>query len=95
MRTPGTDSPGTRRDNRETPAPNRPRPTARLSGWVHAKRDHGGLLFIDLRDHFGLTQIVVGPGSPAFETLDRARLESVVTVTGETLVSTNAMPFKY
>ena len=57
--------------------------TARLSGWIHRKRDHGGVLFIDLRDHFGLTQIVVGPTSPAFETLDRARLESVVTITGD------------
>ena len=57
--------------------------TVRLSGWVHRKRDHGGVLFIDLRDHFGLTQIVVGPGSPAFGTLDRARLETVVTITGE------------
>ena len=60
--------------------------TARVSGWIHRKRDHGGVLFIDLRDHFGLTQIVVGPGSPAFETLDRARLESVVTVTGDVVV---------
>ncbi len=58
----------------------------RLSGWIHRKRDHGGVLFIDLRDHFGLVQIVVGPGSPAFETLDRARLESVVTVTGDVVV---------
>ncbi len=57
--------------------------TVRLSGWIHRKRDHGGVLFIDLRDHFGLTQIVVGPGSPAFETLDRARIESVVTITGD------------
>ena len=57
--------------------------SARLSGWIHRKRDHGGVLFIDLRDHFGLTQIVVGPTSPAFETLDRARLESVVTITGD------------
>ncbi|KAB7648709.1 aspartate--tRNA ligase [Polymorphobacter fuscus] len=57
--------------------------SVRLSGWIHRKRDHGGVLFIDLRDHFGLTQIVVGPGSPAFETLDRARLESVVTITGD------------
>ncbi|MBC7504620.1 MAG: aspartate--tRNA ligase [Sandarakinorhabdus sp.] len=56
--------------------------TVRLSGWIHRKRDHGGVLFIDMRDHFGLTQIVVGPASPAFETLDKARLESVVTVTG-------------
>ena len=55
----------------------------RLSGWIHRKRDHGGVLFIDLRDHFGLTQLVVGPTSPAFETLDRARVESVVTVTGD------------
>lgn len=60
--------------------------TARLSGWIHRKRDHGGVLFIDLRDHFGLTQIVVGPTSPAFETLDRARLESVVTITGDVVV---------
>ena len=57
--------------------------TVRLSGWVHRKRDHGGVLFIDLRDHFGLTQIVVGPDSAAFETLDKARVESVVTVTGD------------
>ncbi len=57
--------------------------TARLSGWVHRKRDHGGVLFVDLRDHYGLTQIVANPGSPAFDTLDRLRAESVVTVTGE------------
>ncbi|GGI90192.1 aspartate--tRNA(Asp/Asn) ligase [Polymorphobacter multimanifer] len=57
--------------------------TVRLSGWVHKKRDHGGVLFIDLRDHFGLTQLVANPSSPAFPLLDRLRLESVVTVTGE------------
>ncbi len=57
--------------------------TVRLSGWIHRKRDHGGVLFIDLRDHFGLTQIVVGPGVAAFDTLDKARLESVVTITGD------------
>lgn len=55
----------------------------RLSGWVHKKRDHGGVLFIDLRDHFGLTQIVVNPSSAAFPVLDKLRLESVVTITGE------------
>src|SRR5580658_9969133 len=56
---------------------------ARLSGWVHSKRDHGGLLFIDLRDQYGLTQCVFASGSPAFETVDRLRPESVITVTGE------------
>ncbi len=56
--------------------------TARLSGWVHAKRDHGGLLFIDLRDHDGLMQCVFPAGSPAFAAADAARPESVVTVTG-------------
>ena len=57
--------------------------TVRLSGWVHSKRDHGGLLFIDLRDHYGLTQIVFPTSSPAFATAEALRLESVITVTGE------------
>src|SRR5437764_14778366 len=57
--------------------------TVRLSGWVHRKRDHGHLLFVDLRDHYGLTQIVVDTESPAFKTLDRLRVESVVTAEGE------------
>jgi aspartyl-tRNA synthetase len=57
--------------------------TVRLSGWVHRKRDHGHLLFVDLRDHYGLTQIVADTASPAFRVLDRLRLESVVTVEGE------------
>src|SRR3569833_2668933 len=56
---------------------------ARLSGWVHAKRDHGGLLFIDLRDHYGVTQCVFPAGSPAFAAADSVRPESVITVTGE------------
>jgi aspartyl-tRNA synthetase len=56
---------------------------ARLSGWVHAKRDHGGLLFIDLRDHYGITQCVFAAGSPAFTAADAVRQESVITVTGE------------
>jgi aspartyl-tRNA synthetase len=55
---------------------------ARLSGWVHRGRDHGGLLFIDLRDHYGLTQCVVEPDSPAFELASQARSEWVLTVTG-------------
>ncbi|MDR3535709.1 MAG: aspartate--tRNA ligase [Acetobacteraceae bacterium] len=57
--------------------------TVRLSGWVHAKRDHGGLLFIDLRDHYGLTQCVFAAGSPAFAAADAVRPESVITVTGQ------------
>ncbi len=56
--------------------------TARLSGWIQAKRDHGGLLFIDLRDHFGLTQCVFTAGSKAFAAIERVRVESVITVTG-------------
>ncbi|MXP24658.1 aspartate--tRNA ligase [Altererythrobacter indicus] len=57
--------------------------TIRLSGWVHRKRDHGGVLFVDLRDHHGLTQIVADEDSPALEILDRLRVESVVTIDGE------------
>src|SRR6476620_9283623 len=57
--------------------------TVRLSGWVHRKRDHGHLLFVDLRDHYGITQIVTDTDSPAFKVLDRIRVESVVTVEGE------------
>ncbi|GGG37125.1 aspartate--tRNA(Asp/Asn) ligase [Caldovatus sediminis] len=60
--------------------------TARLSGWVHRKRDHGGLLFVDLRDHYGITQCVAAQGSPAFAALEEVRPESVVTVTGEVVL---------
>ena len=56
---------------------------ARLSGWVHRKRDHGGVLFVDLRDHFGITQVVANTGDAAFDLLDSLRVESVVTVTGD------------
>ncbi|HEY8288084.1 MAG TPA: OB-fold nucleic acid binding domain-containing protein, partial [Acetobacteraceae bacterium] len=59
---------------------------ARLSGWVHSKRDHGGLLFIDLRDHYGITQCVFPAGSPAFAAADATRPESVITVTGEVVL---------
>ncbi len=55
----------------------------RLAGWVAAKRDHGGLLFIDLRDASGIVQLVSHPDRPGFETLTRLRLESVVAVSGE------------
>ena len=54
----------------------------RLSGWVHRKRDHGGVIFIDLRDHYGLTQVVVNPDQPFFSEAERVRYESVVIVTG-------------
>lgn len=57
--------------------------TVRLSGWVHRKRDHGGVLFVDLRDHYGLTQIVADEDSPALAVLDGLKLESVVTIDGE------------
>jgi aspartyl-tRNA synthetase len=57
--------------------------TARLSGWVHRKRDHGQLLFIDLRDQYGVTQCVIDISSPLFAAADALRLETVVTVTGK------------
>jgi aspartyl-tRNA synthetase len=56
--------------------------TATLSGWVHRKRDHGNLLFIDLRDHYGLTQCVIETGAEQFSILERVRPESVIKVTG-------------
>jgi aspartyl-tRNA synthetase len=55
---------------------------ARLSGWVHRVRDHGGLLFIDLRDHYGLTQVVADPESPAFKAAEAVRSEWVIRVDG-------------
>ena len=54
----------------------------RLSGWVHRKRDHGQLIFIDLRDHFGLTQVVVDSTNENFKTIENISLESVITITG-------------
>src|SRR5258708_34523043 len=60
----------------------------RLSGWVHRKRDHGQLLFIDLRDHYGLTQCVIDSASPVFAAADALRLESVITVGGKVTART-------
>jgi aspartyl-tRNA synthetase len=60
----------------------------RLSGWVHRRRDHGGLLFLDLRDHYGVTQAVVEPDAAAFKEADKARAEWVVTVTGRVVART-------
>jgi aspartyl-tRNA synthetase len=56
--------------------------TVRLSGWVHRVRDHGGLLFVDLRDHYGVTQIVADPDSPAFKAAETVRSEWVIRVDG-------------
>jgi aspartyl-tRNA synthetase len=55
----------------------------RLSGWIHRKRDHGGLLFIDVRDHYGLTQLVLSPTTPGFDRIERLRAESVIRIDGE------------
>lgn len=57
--------------------------TVRLSGWIFRKRDHGGIIFIDLRDHYGLTQVVIHPDRDFFGLCERLRLESVITVTGK------------
>ncbi|MDR6285574.1 aspartyl-tRNA synthetase [Methylopila jiangsuensis] len=56
--------------------------TIRLSGWVHRVRDHGGVLFIDLRDHYGLTQVVADPDSPAFALAETVRAEWVIRIDG-------------
>jgi aspartyl-tRNA synthetase len=60
--------------------------TVRISGWIHRKRDHGGVLFVDLRDHYGLTQVVAAAGSEALKLLDSLRVESVVTITGDVVM---------
>ena len=60
----------------------------RLSGWIHRRRDHGGLVFIDLRDHYGITQCVVDIEDATFQEVEKARVESVVTVTGRVVART-------
>ncbi|TNE28377.1 MAG: aspartate--tRNA ligase, partial [Alphaproteobacteria bacterium] len=60
----------------------------RLSGWIHRKRDHGGLLFIDLRDHYGITQCVVNMDNDVFKSVEHLRLETVLTVTGTVVART-------
>jgi aspartyl-tRNA synthetase len=59
--------------------------TVSIAGWIHRKRDHGGVLFVDLRDHYGVTQVVCGPTNPAFAVLERLRAESVVSIEGEVI----------
>src|SRR5271155_355336 len=61
---------------------------ARLSGWVHRRRDHGHLLFIDLRDHYGVTQCVINPDKAFFDAATHLKPESVVTVTGKVVART-------
>ena len=63
--------------------------TVRLSGWIHKKRDHGGVLFIDLRDTHGLTQCVVDEGSPLIDVVEKWRPETVITVTGHVKARTD------
>ena len=60
----------------------------RVSGWVHRIRDHGGLLFVDLRDHYGLTQCVADPQSPAFAAAETLKPEWVVRIDGEVVART-------
>ena len=60
----------------------------RLSGWIHRKRDHGGLLFVDLRDHYGLTQCVINMDNELFAKFEHLRLESVLTITGTVVART-------
>ncbi|MBV1864184.1 MAG: aspartate--tRNA ligase [Rhodobacteraceae bacterium] len=59
--------------------------TVRLSGWVHRVRDHGGILFIDLRDHFGITQVLADPDSPVFKDVEKVRSEWVIRIDGNVM----------
>lgn len=59
--------------------------TVRLSGWVHRVRDHGGILFIDLRDHYGMTQVLADPDSPVFKDIEKVRSEWVIRIDGEVM----------
>ena len=55
----------------------------RISGWVHSVRDHGGIIFIDLRDHYGLTQVVIDPAQPFYKGVEHWRVESTICFTGK------------
>ncbi|MGA1209734.1 MAG: aspartate--tRNA ligase [Gemmobacter sp.] len=59
--------------------------TVRLSGWVHRVRDHGGVVFVDLRDHYGITQVLADPDSPALAAMERLRAETCVRIDGRVL----------
>ena len=60
--------------------------TVKLSGWVHRKRDHGNLLFVDVRDNYGITQCVLDTASPVFQILEKIRPESVITIEGQVVL---------
>ena len=60
-----------------------------LSGWIHKKRDHGNLLFLDLRDHYGVTQCVIDNSNKSFAILEKARLETVISIHGKVVKRTN------
>ena len=62
--------------------------TVKLSGWMHRKRDHGNLLFIDLRDHYGITQCVIETTNANFKILERIKPDSVISITGKVLKRT-------
>ena len=62
--------------------------TVKIAGWIHRKRDHGGLLFVDLRDHYGLTQVVINTDNPLFPQFEKLKLENVISVTGEVVLRT-------
>jgi aspartyl-tRNA synthetase len=62
--------------------------TVRISGWIHRVRDHGGVLFVDLRDHYGLTQVVVKQNNPIAKEIEKLKLENVISITGEVLMRT-------
>ena len=57
--------------------------TVSLSGWLHRKRDHGNLLFVDLRDHYGVTQCVIENNNKSFPILEKTKPESVLKITGK------------
>ena len=66
-----------------------------LSGWVNKKRDHGGLLFVDLRDHYGLTQCVFDSNIKNFETIESLKLESVLKIIGKTFDEQTVLNIAY
>jgi aspartyl-tRNA synthetase len=65
--------------------------TVRLAGWVHRVRDHGGILFIDLRDHYGITQVLADPDSPAFKDVEKVRAEWCIRIDGEVKARDSAL----